>query len=622
MAENNELLQSVTDVFNKYLSKNQAKYFNIPEYQRGYKWTKSLIKDLLKDIQNANVEDEKFYCLQNITIIQKDDKFNVIDGQQRLTTIFILLSYLGKSDVVKDKIKYSIREETHKFLTDFVATRKIWTEVGLLEQDYTSFANSYRTYDKPDTYYVFNAAKTIKEWFNEYPNNNVEEKLNHDVKFIINNLPQDKTSEETIFRNLNSDKVPLDGADLVRAVIVTRVANELNGKESEGTTKNIVSTNEYRVKIGLELDQWNNWWSQKQVKDFFAWFIKDSDKKRSAEERFDIDQYPINQLYLLYAYSKGKDNLDLQIFENGQDSNNKPGDDTLEMYKAILKLHHTLQDWYNDREIYHYLGYLFAQYQYDVKFEKVWNKWNRAETRDKFKSELRNWIKECLFPIPKNDEEQDYVQWLENIRNVKFNWSNEDKLSKLLILLDVVELSRERNDNDLPFLNPKYFRRQTDKSDSEDKEHILPQTPNSEKEDKRIDHFSVEEMRDFLLDLVSRVGEKDEIQKVLEEFKEKAKEDEEQAKKQVYDELNRLGLNSIGNIVLLHYKPNRQYKNNSYLEKRSVIIDNISHGVYIRQHTLNTFVKRTSNEPLDIWNLKDIENNAEYIAKTINDFFN
>jgi hypothetical protein len=290
------------------------------------------------------------------------------------------------------------------------------------------------------------------------------------------------------------------------------------------------------------------------------------------------------------------------------------------MYKAILKLHHTLQDWYSDREIYHYLGYLFAQCS-NVKFKEVWKEWNKSKTRDDFKSKLRMWIKKSLFP--ENDEEQNYSEWLKNIKNVKHDWFNEGKLCELLILLDVIGLSEKReNENDLPFMKAKYFKRQTDKANSEDKEHILPQTPNSEKEDKRIEESSFEEICKFLQDLIEQVSDQTEIQKVLESFKEKAKENEETAKKQVYDELNRLGLNSIGNIVLLHYRPNRQYKNKPYLEKRSVIIDNISNGVYIRPHTLNTFVKQTNNEQIDIWNLKDIKNNANNIADTIEKFFN
>ena len=91
----------------------EVNYF-IPSYQRGYRWTNSQVKDLLNDIYsfaNKKVKsDKEFYCLQpivlrkakdeNLKVIEhlisrKDwDTYEVIDGQQRSTTIKILLIYL------------------------------------------------------------------------------------------------------------------------------------------------------------------------------------------------------------------------------------------------------------------------------------------------------------------------------------------------------------------------------------------------------------------------------------------------------------------------------------------------------------------------------------------------
>src|SRR5680860_480715 len=74
------------------------------------------------------------------------------------------------------------------------------------------------------------------------------------------NLSNKTSSEEKIFGNLNSKRIPLDGADLVRAVLITRVAKEEGKREAD--IKNIVRVNERRVKIGWQLDQINNWWSE------------------------------------------------------------------------------------------------------------------------------------------------------------------------------------------------------------------------------------------------------------------------------------------------------------------------------------------------------------------------
>ena len=99
-------------------------HFYIPSFQRGYRWDKKQVEDLLKDIWDFAKNDEKkksdFYCLQPIVV--KEDKDNrrwiVIDGQQRLTTLILLLNYIKKDSrtpfVNNSKIyeiKYATRED-------------------------------------------------------------------------------------------------------------------------------------------------------------------------------------------------------------------------------------------------------------------------------------------------------------------------------------------------------------------------------------------------------------------------------------------------------------------------------------------------------------------------------
>lgn len=84
-----KLLYTINEVFsdNGYLKEEKKDFYNIPLYQRGYKWsTKEVIK-LLDDINGFNLSEDKFYCLQNITIVPNDNYFNVVDGQQRLSTL-------------------------------------------------------------------------------------------------------------------------------------------------------------------------------------------------------------------------------------------------------------------------------------------------------------------------------------------------------------------------------------------------------------------------------------------------------------------------------------------------------------------------------------------------------
>ena len=123
--------------------------FFIPNYQRGYRWEKQQVVDLLDDlkefIDNTEGNSSNFYCLQPIVVKLCDTEtlkaeqlnstndnniwYEVIDGQQRLTTIYILLSYLENGFLKNDdtsilqesgkelfELEYETRKETRSFL--------------------------------------------------------------------------------------------------------------------------------------------------------------------------------------------------------------------------------------------------------------------------------------------------------------------------------------------------------------------------------------------------------------------------------------------------------------------------------------------------------------------------
>lgn len=100
-------LKTVGEILNKE--------FIIPTYQRGYRWAEKQINDLLSDLCEFHVEKSinDFYCLQPM-VVKKDNSndtaFIVIDGQQRLTTLKIVVAFLSDNkyeDSLLSGIKYS-----------------------------------------------------------------------------------------------------------------------------------------------------------------------------------------------------------------------------------------------------------------------------------------------------------------------------------------------------------------------------------------------------------------------------------------------------------------------------------------------------------------------------------
>lgn len=591
------LLYTVQEIFGDdkdcYLQINKKEFYNIPVYQRGYKWKPDKVIKLLTDIDNFKPEGSKFYCLQNITLVpnKTTDIYNVVDGQQRLTTLVVILSYLNKKELIKGKVRFpknSIREETNKFINEIITEN---ADV-LLKTDWDSFINEYPDFDHQDIYYLFSAYNAVNDWFvsNKMDKDKYTDKLLNHVRLIANSISDD-SKEEKIFGNLNSKRIPLDGSDLVRAILITRVANEEGKRDAD--IKNIVRVNERRVRIGWELDDINNWWSKRETISYFKRFISiKSDEISEGNKLFKDDKYPINLLLLLFAEKKGESKLTLEFIE-------ARNNDTLGLYKELLKLHSTLKDWFGDREIYHYLGYLFAQSK--IKFTEVWNYWDKeTETRENFKIFLKDKIKETIF---KDDSsitiDIDSTNWYEN---------EQESLIKILIFLDVFWSTK----NNHVFLPPSAFEKS-----GHDIEHIFPQNPKEVKDKKKYIQFLVQNKlalanKKLEDDFDNKIDDLD-FQKKIEEYIQKY--------------IGQIKINSIGNLVLLDASKNRSIGNNPYSVKRAALVDDINQGVYMRPHTLKVFVRyfesgKSENQDSIHWTNNDIDANAKAIENTLTNFFN
>ena len=98
-----------------------GKFFEIPKYQRGYSWEKENIRDLFDDIDEA-IESNTSHYLGTI-VLSKNEKdnelFYIVDGQQRVTTISMiinaLINELSKDDSLYYKRFYILEDKRFRF---------------------------------------------------------------------------------------------------------------------------------------------------------------------------------------------------------------------------------------------------------------------------------------------------------------------------------------------------------------------------------------------------------------------------------------------------------------------------------------------------------------------------
>lgn len=595
-----KLLFTINEVFSSdgYLKEKSKTYFNIPHYQRGYKWEPHNVEKLLNDVNNFEIGDGKFYCLQNITIVACDDYFNVIDGQQRLATLTIILSILNQKELVANKVRFpenSIRKYTNQFLREFITN----PDNTFPDDNWEFFAANNHHYDLQDIGHIFEVYRSIERWLLEKEEEKIPfdrikllDKLQNDVRFIINEV-DGQTSEEKVFGNLNSKRVPLDGSDLVRAILITRVAREEAKKESD--LKNIIYVNERRVKLGWELDQINNWWGIESVKGYFSAFISIKSEQVGGENKLFNEQfYPINLLYLLFAESKGEEVLTLDLIEKHSNS-------TIALYKEIQKIHYTIQDWFSDKCIYHYLGFLFnVRSKKKIPFHEIWRLWERSATRGEFLKEL----KRIIFSYFLDDDE------LKNYKDSTINWydDRQSDLLNTLILLDVIHSIKENQPN-LPY--------NRFSKNSDDIEHIFPRNPQELKNKKSYIEF----LNRYCAQTVSAFD--------ISDF-DNRKYDEnyiEEVDNHIAEITENIAINSVGNLVLLYKKLNQSISNSNFAVKRSRIIDYHSSGEFIQPHTFKVFTRNFNdskdlNRDYEYWTNDDIKRNSDYIERELKNFFN
>ena len=217
-----ELIFSVKDIFNREdksgcLTQYKADFYHIPAYQRGYKWGSGegeAVTLLLEDLLSAFRQKKEEYYLQYITVkpitIEKKGLcLEVIDGQQRITTLSIILSVLAylsdepSLNYANKKLHYAIREN---FFDDYVYDTKNLKKIKRTRwKDFIKEGGE--ELNKQDVYYLHAAVRKCFSFIEDNKNKDFSLSGFYDfvlnsTKVIVNSIEQHVASE-TVFKNLN-----------------------------------------------------------------------------------------------------------------------------------------------------------------------------------------------------------------------------------------------------------------------------------------------------------------------------------------------------------------------------------------------------------------------------------
>lgn len=579
-----ELIFSIRNIFSTEgdedcLIQYGAEKYYIPAYQRGYKWSsddngavKKLLDDLWERYQASKNNLNKEYYLQYITIKKAKDSnyLEVIDGQQRLTTLSIFISVfasrLNVGNISAGRLEYEIRSnffDSHIYPSNKLTQllKKEW------DRNYGLVINEDEKYNFQDIYYIFSAAKKINDFLNRRPSELIIEFYSYvlnNVKVIVNAVESHVESEK-VFSNLNSNKVPLTETELIKGLLLTCLSRGVDGNDRKRHFHEIL---EMRTALGRQWDEISRWCNQSKIKSFYF-------QNKDGMESF----------LRLVALSFEKEGNKINRKEN---TKHYPlfdffhrNSDVRQVLQRIDDYYLVLNDWYNNDTIYNLLGY--------CRFAKG-GEFNTLsflhECMSNTKSGLIRHLKDKRRYLLPND-----------VEDLFYGNDRDNDIHRVLLALSVFNEGQTIRFSFYEFIKYRWSL-----------EHIFPQSPEGkknltpdEKDEilKLMGHPIAQEILD-VLELDSRTPEQKEL---------------------YYEALRTAGdLNSIGNMCLLTMENNSSNGCGLFKEKRINILRLIRESSFVPKHTFEVFSKVLFDESVDgltMWTKSNIENHRKYIVAFI-----
>lgn len=617
--------------------------FFIPDYQRGYRWSSTEARLMLEDFKEFCDRDNKargeFYCLQPIVVKKKTwirqeegqqvdvEGYEVIDGQQRLTTLYILLKCLEDTWKVmyKKYVLYKIKYETR------------------LEYDSQLFLEninlgSNNSNDCIDFFYMRQVYDTVNLWLDENddyrryltdalldqkPNdNNTIDKANN-IRVIWYEVSEtDSSSSIDIFTRLNIGKIPLTNAELIKALLLRRG----NFSDREATLKQIQIASEWNL-IEQRLQDDDFWYFACSSSWPFKYenrieYIFDLMKGRTKDSEFYFTFIQFNeeleQLNAHYEYHTKDAGIEF-------------------VWQKVKNVFQTLEEWYEERALFHYIGFLI---EYGADINEMMQKSLEMRKNDF----LNHFIKETKI--------KDLMKGIK-LEDLSYGDKN---VKKVLLLFNILTVLQS-NKSDMRFPFSKY------KTGHWDIEHICSQT------DKRITENGqrlawIDDMLEFFVgstqkdviekyktrlechinelkkEEISNINKNEGLAKLVNEYgllnkilsllpaTESAKVNDIEfdeifsAVQKYFGEDKLEDKDNIYNLTLLDAQTNRGYGNAFFPIKRRWIIENDRNGIFVPIVTKNVFLKYYSRKGNNLmyWEQSDAEDYLSAMEETLKEY--
>jgi len=603
-------LKSIYELLNNEEGKPES--FFIPSYQRGYRWTTQQVEELLEDIfefdKDVQLERNKgFYCLQPIVVKKSKSPnymWDVIDGQQRLTTIYIILKTAEEILRGYDLQIYNIGYETRESSSEFLETKL--SKIDMTNIDFFHMSKTYEAIIK--WFAKRNSKMTIIDRLKIKPifDNGIDKAKNiRVIWYEIENEENDSLGNNKyqkdieIFTRINMGKIPLTNAELIKALLIQGYSVNKNKEIKKNKQFELASEWDF-IEYSLQNDD-------------FWYFINKNKNEKATRIEFIFEL--IAEKYLKECnnnfpdlYEKELEKLNKSIDKyyefhiiNHYLHNDKRGDSEKEKENIYEKLwgevknyFRILNEWFEDREFFHKIGFL-----------TIYSKKTMIEFIDKYIGTEESLTKKDFMKYL----DKEIMELFKNLDIEKLTYNDGKSVRKVLLMFNIQTILKNKESN-MRFQFDRY------KKQDWDIEHIRSQT------DKKYPKKETEK-KDWIKDLENIVPIKKTVNELLNMSEKDFNQFFDTIQKSIEDVEGESDFDKddIGNLALLDARTNRSYGNAFFPIKRKTIIENDMNGTFIPICTKNLFLKYYTQNATNLqkWIKDDAVDYKNKIIKTFDE---
>jgi len=612
----------IVEFLGDYSRKKALLNFIIPHYQRGYRWEEQEVTELLNDLWAfcKDRESGDFYCIQPIVLLKtKENTYEVLDGQQRLTTLYLILTFL-EDKLMEDGYNQAIFTLNYQ-------TRKD-CETFLREKQFVDSEDDSNI----DYYHICNAYKTITDWFNDEKHRGAKGKLvpilmddsskgNRNVRFIWYEV-EHITNPIDVFIRLNVGKIPLTDAELTKALLLQ--SDKYEEKEVKFIERKLYEIASEWDTIEYAMQNSELWFflcNQSNEKPTHIEFIFDLIADKLLAEKKYFEKKPIKHATFLILSEYLQDLIENQGLTRIQAVE--------KVWEHVSEYFEYFHEWFQNRTLYHYIGYLISQKGNQMIDSLI--VLAKTLAKKQFVGFLESEIGKILL-VKKTRKDTDGNEY--KVTLAKLNYENEDQktndipeIHRVLLIHNVhAALKSDKEKARFPF----NLYKKTKKKEKWSLEHIHAQNSQSiiKKENQVTwlnDHIqSLNNHNNLAFEKIIK------SMKALKELDEIDQEVFENIVTNVYyaikedANIDESKIHSISNLCLVDSNTNSKLNNSVFDVKREKIKERELLGHYIPVCTRNVFMKAYTTFPINnaYWTDNDREAYLSSIEQTYNYFAN